>query len=62
MPRKTDSGNPADWLWIAEADLALIRLGAEREVGYAAARSKLAEVLEKVAALLSVVRARVPGP
>jgi HEPN domain-containing protein len=48
LPRKTDSGNPADWLWIAESDLALIRVAAEREVGYAAVRSKLAEVLEKV--------------
>ncbi len=48
MPRQTDSGNPADWLWIAESDLALICLGAEKEVGYAAVRSKLAEVLEKI--------------
>ena len=48
MPRKTDSGNPADWLWIAESDLALIQLGAHQEVGYSAVRSKLAEVLEKV--------------
>jgi len=48
LPRKTDSGNPADWLWIAESDLTLIRLGATKEVGYTAVRSKLAEVLEKV--------------
>lgn len=48
MPRKTDSGNPADWLWIAESDLTLLRLGAEKEVGYTAVQSKLAEVLEKV--------------
>ena len=48
MPRKTDSGNPADWLWIADSDLTLIRLGAEQAVGYNAVRSKLAEVLEKV--------------
>ena len=48
MPRKTDSSNPADWLWIAASDLELIQLAAEQEIGYAAARSKLAEVLEKV--------------
>ena len=48
MPRKTDSNNPSDWLWIAALDMELIRLAAERELGHAAARSKLAEVLEKV--------------
>ena len=48
MPRKTDSNNPADWLWIAALDMELIRLAAERELGHAAARSKLAEVLEKI--------------
>ena len=48
MPRKTDSSNPADWLWIAASDLELIGLAGEREVGYCAARSKLAEVLEKI--------------
>jgi HEPN domain-containing protein len=48
LPRKTDSSNPADWLWIAESDLDAIRLLAGREVGYLMCRSKLAEVLEKV--------------
>ena len=48
MPRKTDSNNPADWLWIAASDMELIRLGAEKEAGYSAVRSKLAEVLEKI--------------
>ena len=48
MPRKTDSNNPADWLWIAASDLELIQLAAEREVGFGAAHSKLAEVLEKI--------------
>ncbi|MBI2947370.1 MAG: HEPN domain-containing protein [Verrucomicrobia bacterium] len=47
MPRKTDSNNPADWLWIAESDLEALRLICEREVGYQLCRSKLAEVLEK---------------
>ena len=48
MPRKTDSSNPGDWLWIAASDLELIQFAGTQEVGYAAARSKLAEVLEKV--------------
>ncbi len=48
MPRKTDSNNPADWLWIAASDMELICLGAESEVGFTAVRSKLAEVLEKI--------------
>lgn len=48
MPRKTESHRPADWLWIASSDLELVRLAAEREIGFHAAHSKLAEVLEKV--------------
>lgn len=48
MPRKTDASNPADWLWIAATDLELLHLAAERELSYITARSKLAEVLEKV--------------
>ncbi len=48
MPRKTDSNNPADWLFIAECDLEGVRLLAEREVSFAMSRSKLAEILEKV--------------
>lgn len=46
MPRKTDSSNPTDWLYIAESDLAGLRLLVEREVAYELCRSKLAEVLE----------------
>jgi len=48
LPRKTDSHNPADWLLIASSDMELVRLGAEKELGFAAARSKLAEILEKI--------------
>jgi len=48
LPRKTDSKNPADWLLIAESDLELIRLAVENEVSFTAARSKLAEILEKI--------------
>lgn len=48
MPRKTDSLNPADWILIAESDMELVRAGAEQELGFAATRSKLAEVLEKI--------------
>lgn len=48
MPRKTDSNNPADWLYIAGSDLEGVRLLAERELSYALCQSKLAEILEKV--------------
>jgi HEPN domain-containing protein len=48
LPRKTDSNNPADWLHLAEADLAGLRALAAQELAYALCRSKLAEVLEKV--------------
>ena len=48
MPRKTDSHNPADWLWIAASDMELVQIGAEQEMGYAATRCKLAEILEKI--------------
>lgn len=48
MPRKTDSRNPADWLWIAETDLSVVRLAVDSEIGFITCRSKLAEVLEKV--------------
>jgi HEPN domain-containing protein len=46
--RKTDSHNPADWIGIAASDMDLVRLAAEREISFAAARSKLAEILEKI--------------
>ena len=48
MHRKTDSNNPADWLYLAESDLEGIRDLAARELAYHLCRSKLAEVLEKV--------------
>jgi len=46
--RKTDSSNPADWLFLAESDLEGIRDLATRELAYHLCRSKLAEVLEKI--------------
>lgn len=48
MPRKTDSNNPADWLWIAQSDLEGLRHLANAEIAYGMCRSKLSEVLEKV--------------
>lgn len=48
MPRKTDSNNPADWLFFSAADLDLLTLAAEHETSYIPSRSKLAEALEKV--------------
>ena len=48
MQRKTDSHNPADWLFFARSDLDGIHSLAATEVGHEMARSKLAEVLEKL--------------
>ena len=48
MPRKTDSNNPTDWLWLAESDLEGLRRLAEAELSHPLCRSKLAEVVEKV--------------
>lgn len=48
MPRKTDSNNPADWLFFVESDLALLRIAGEQEVGFEMACSKLAESVEKL--------------
>ncbi len=48
MPRKTDSRNPADWLWIAASDLDMVRMAAKNEISFSAARGKLAEILEKI--------------
>jgi hypothetical protein len=48
LPRKTDSTNPADWLWIADSDLEGVRLSVAHEVAYYSAQGKLAEVLEKI--------------
>ena len=47
MPRRTDASRPADWVDIAEADLAMVQLTAEREISFGPCRSKLAEALEK---------------
>jgi hypothetical protein len=46
--RKTDSGNPADWLYLAASDLEGIRDLATRELAYHLCRSQLAEVIEQV--------------
>ena len=48
MPRKTDANNPADWLWMAEADMEVVRMAGEKQLSFTTCRSKLAEVLEKV--------------
>lgn len=48
MPRKTDANNPGDWLWMAEADIEVVRMAAAKQISYTTCRSKLAEVLEKV--------------
>ena len=48
MPRATDSGNPADWLWLAEDDLRGLHTLADQETAYYLCISKLAEVTEKL--------------
>ncbi len=48
MPRRTDSNDPGDWLWIAESDLSVIRLALTPEIGFTTCRGKLAEALQKV--------------
>jgi HEPN domain-containing protein len=48
LPRKTEANDPADWFWLAEADLEMVRTAVEREISYPSCRGKLAEVLEKV--------------
>jgi len=48
LPRRTDSNNPADWLYFAAADLEGLQELARRELAHVMCRSKLAEVVEKV--------------
>jgi HEPN domain-containing protein len=48
LPRKTDSAQPGDWLYLAQGELDAVTLCAQHGVGYAMCRSKLAEVLEKL--------------
>lgn len=48
MPRKTDSNNPADWVFIAASDLNGVTELAGKEISYEMCRSKLAEVIEKL--------------
>ena len=48
MPRKTDSNNPADWIFIVDSDMEALRVMVRDELGYSMCRSKLAEVLEKI--------------
>ena len=48
MPRKTDSNNPADWLFFASQDLAALRVLSAQQISYHLCESKLAEALEKI--------------
>lgn len=48
MRRKTDSSNPADWLYIAGIDLSVIQVAARESTGFLTLRRVLAEALEKV--------------
>ena len=48
MPRKTDSNNPADWLLVAEVDLAMVRHSLDDDSTFSGCQAKLAEALEKL--------------
>jgi HEPN domain-containing protein len=47
LPRKTDSNNPADWLYFAESDLTSVQALVPLRVSALVCQSKLAEALEK---------------
>ena len=48
MLKKTDAGNPRDWLLFADTDLTAVRVLARQETAFAVCRSKLSEALEKL--------------
>jgi len=48
LPKKTNAGNPHDWLEFADADLSAVQLLAEEQIAFNVCRSKLAESLEKL--------------
>lgn len=48
MPRKTDAGNPQDWLFLASYDLDALQVLIPRQIAFPVCRSKLAEGLEKL--------------
>ena len=47
-PRKTNSSDPADWLFFAEAELAALRSLIGGRIAYLVCQSKCAETLEKL--------------
>ncbi|MSU62395.1 MAG: hypothetical protein EXS31_08365 [Pedosphaera sp.] len=49
MPRKTDSKNPADWLWIAQSEMEMIAPALAQEISFIACRARMAEIVEKIA-------------
>ena len=48
MPRKTDAGNPRDWLLYARADLEAVEALIQQRTAFVVCRGKLAEALEKL--------------
>jgi len=48
LPRKTDSNNPSDWIFIAASDLDGVRNLATSQIAFSMCLSKLAEILEKI--------------
>ena len=47
-PRKTNSSNPADWLFFAEVELAALRSLVGNRIAFLMCQSKCAEALEKL--------------
>ncbi len=47
MPRKTDSGNPGDWIAFAQSDFLAVSELSTKQICYEVCRSRLAECLEK---------------
>ena len=47
MQKKTDAGDPGDWLDFVNADMAAVRLLARHRISFHVCESKLAEALEK---------------
>ena len=54
MPRKTDSDNPADWLLVAEVDMAMVRHSLDDDSTFSGCQAKRAEALEKVMKAASI--------
>ena len=55
-PRKTNSSDPADWLFFAEAELGALRSLVGNRIAFLMCQSKCAEVLEKLIKAELIIR------